>query len=165
MKINKLSLIKAFSTIAAVSVMTGCSDNFLDQDPLSFFEPGKTYTTEAGLQSALAQCDLHYKTMLMDGNGNVLPIASVYFMSDMGLYAKTDAGGGIMDDFANKITPTSGMAGGGDSNAMSRFYNESCNGIKYANTVLTYVDQVKGLDEKTRNEYKGRAYFHRAYKY
>lgn len=36
MKINKLSLIKAFSTIAAVSVMTGCSDNFLDQDPLSF---------------------------------------------------------------------------------------------------------------------------------
>ena len=70
-----------------------------------------------------------------------------------------------MDDFANKITPTSGMAGGGDSNAMSRFYNESCNGIKYANTVLTYVDQVKGLDEKTRNEYKGRAYFHRAYKY
>ena len=165
MKISKYSILKGFSAVAAVSMLSGCSDNFLEQDPLSFFEPTKTYTTEAGLKSALAQCDLHYKTMLMDGNGNVLPIASVYFMSDIGLYAKTDAGGGIMDDFANKITPTSGMAGGGDSNAMSRFYSESCNGIKYANTVLSYVDQVEGLAEDVKNEYKGRAYFHRAYKY
>ncbi|MDE5713287.1 MAG: RagB/SusD family nutrient uptake outer membrane protein, partial [Muribaculaceae bacterium] len=144
MKISKYNILKGFSAVAAVSMLSGCADNFLDQDPLSFFEPTKTYTTEAGLKSALAQCDLHYKTMLMDGNGNVLPIASVYFMTDIGLYAKTDAGGGIMDDFANKITPTSGMSGGGDSNAMSRFYSESCNGIKYANTVLSYVDQVEG---------------------
>lgn len=165
MKISKYSILKGFSAVAAVSMLAGCSDNFLEQDPLSFFEPGKTYTTESGLKSALAQCDLHYKTMLMDGNGNVLPIASVYFMTDIGLYAKTDAGGGIMDDFANKITPTSGMQGGGDSNAMSRFYSESCNGIKYANTVLSYVDQVEGLAEDVKNEYKGRAYFHRAYKY
>jgi hypothetical protein len=151
--------------LAAVAMFTGCKDNFLDPDPLSFFSPESTYTTEAGLQSALARCDRSYKDMLMDGNGNVLPIASVYFMSDMGLYAKTDAGGGIMDNFAEKITPTSGMAGGGDSNAMTRFYNESNNGIKYANTILTYVDRVTTLDENTRNIYKGRAYFHRAYKY
>lgn len=165
MKISKFNIIKGFSAVAAISMLTGCSDNFLEQDPLSFFEPEKTYSTEAGLKSALAICDNHYKAMLMDGNGNVLPIASVYFMTDMGLYAKTDAGGGIMDDFAHKITPTSGMAGGGDSNAMSRFYSESCNGIKYANTVLSYVDDVEGLDDKVRDEYKGRAYFHRAYKY
>lgn len=31
--------------------------------------------------------------------------------------------------------------------------------------MLSYVDQVAGLDEKVRNEYKGRAYFHRAYGY
>lgn len=157
--------IKCLSLALAASTLSGCSDSFLKQDPLSFFEPAATYTTESGLKAALARCDAHYKEMLMDGNGNVLPIASVYFMTDMGLYAKTDAGGGIMDDFANKVTPTSGMAGGGDSNAMSRFYDESCRGIKYANTVLTYVDKVEGLDEAVRNAYKGRAYFHRAYKY
>ncbi len=165
MKSINRNIFKCLAGVAAAAALTGCSDNFLEQDPLSFYEPSKTYSTEAGLQSALAQCDRHYKDMLMDGNGNVLPIASVYFMSDMGLYAKTDAGGGIMDDFASKITPTRGMAGGGDSNAMSRFYSESCNGIKLANTVLTYVDDVKGLDDKTRDAYKGRAYFHRAYKY
>ena len=63
--------------IVSMVLLTNCSDSFLKQDPLSFYEPTTTYTTEAGLQSALAMCDLHYKTMLMDGNGNVLPIASV----------------------------------------------------------------------------------------
>lgn len=153
--------------VAAVSMamLTGCADSFLDQDPLSFYNPGNTYTTETGLQSALAMCDLGLKEMLMDGNGNCLPMASLYFMTDIGLYAKTDAGGGIMDDFANKITPTSGMGGGGDSNAMSRFWDRGWVSIKFANTILSYVDQVAGLSDEMRNEYKGRAYFHRAYAY
>lgn len=165
MKTINRNIFKSLAVAAVASTLAGCSDSFLEQDPLSFYEPSKTYSTEAGLKSALAQCDRHYKDMLMDGNGNVLPIASLYFMTDMGLYAKTDAGGGIMDNFADKITPTKGMASGGDSNAMQRFYTESCNGIKLANTVLTYVDDVKGLDDATRDAYKGRAYFHRAYKY
>lgn len=153
-------------TAAVLTVLlAGCSDSFLEQDPLSFYEPAATYTNEAGLQAAMAMCDKHLKTMLMDGNGNVLPMASNYLMSDVGLYAKTDAGGGFMDNFDGKITPTSGMSGGGDSNAMIRFWDEGYTGVKYANTVLSYVDQAKGLDENTRNEYKGRAYFHRAYKY
>lgn len=165
MKKNRIKLFLGCMAIGLFATQTSCTDAFLKQDPLSFYEPTATYTTEAGLKSALAMCDLHYKTMLMDGNWNVLPIASLYIMSDIGLYAKTDAGGGIMDDFANKITPTSGMSSGGDSNAMMRFWNEAWNGIKYANTVLSYVDKVEGLDDATRNAYKGRAYFHRAYKY
>lgn len=165
MKLNTKNIIlKGSLLMASVATLTGCSDDFLKQDPLSFFEPTATYVTEAGLQSALAACDLHYKTMLMDGNGNVLPIASVYFMTDLGLYAKTDAGT-PMADFANIITPTSGMASGGDGNAMIRFYDETWNGVKYANTVLSYVDKVNGLSDEVRDAYKGRAYFHRAYKY
>lgn len=57
------------------------------------------------------------------------------------------------------------MKGGGDENAMSRFWDRGWTSIKFANTVLSYVDQVQSLDEKVRNEYKGRAYFHRAYGY
>ena len=163
---NILNIMKGCMVAAtSAALLTGCSDSFLDQDPLSFYNPDNTYTTESGLQSALAMCDLGLKEMLMDGNGNVLPIASVYFMTDIGLYAKTDAGGGIMDDFANKLTPTSGMADGGDSNAMMRFWNRGWTSIKFANTILSYVDGVKSLDEKTRDAYKGRAYFHRAYAY
>ena len=35
----------------------------------------------------------------MDGNGNVLPMASNYNMSDLGLYAKTDNWGSFQDNF------------------------------------------------------------------
>ena len=154
-KINKLA--KGCMVLVSVAMLASCTDSFLEQDPLSFYNPANTYTTESGLRSAMAMCDLGLKEMLMDGNGNLLPIASVYFMSDIGLYAKTDAGN-RQDDFANKITPTSGMKGGGDENAMSRFWDRGWVSIKFANTVLSYVDKVESLDEKTRNEYKGRAY-------
>lgn len=150
--------------VVSVAMLASCSDSFLEQDPLSFYDPNNTYATESGLQSAMAMCDLGLKEMLMDGNGNLIPMASLYFMTDLGLYAKTDAGS-PMDDFANKITPTSGMKGGGDENAMSRFWDRGWVSVKFANTILSYVDQVTTLDEATRDAYKGRAYFHRAYAY
>ena len=125
---RKISILAKGCMALATSALltTGCSDDFLAQDPLSFYNPENTYTTEAGLQAAMAMCDYGLKEMLMDGNGNVLPMASLYFMTDIGLYAKTDAGD-MQDDFANKITPTSGMKGGGDENAMERFWNRTWN--------------------------------------
>lgn len=157
---------KGCMVLASVALLnTGCSDDFLAQDPLSFYNPENTYTTEAGLQAAMAMCDYSLKEMLLDGNENMLPIASTYFMSDIGLYGKTDGGGGIMDDVANKITPTSGMADGGDSNAMQRIWNRTWNSVTFANTIISNVDNVEGLDPTLRDEYLGRAYFHRAYAY
>ena len=149
---------------SAALLTTGCTDDFLKQDPLSFYNPENTYTTESGLQAAIAMCDYGLKEMLMDGNGNVLPMASLYFMTDLGLYAKTDAGD-MQDDFANKITPTSGMKGGGDENAMQRFWDRTWNSVTFANTIISNVDKVEGLDPTLRDEYLGRAYFHRAYAY
>jgi len=158
-------LYKGSAALLVSAMLTGCTKSFLEQDPLSFYEPTTTYSTEDGLESALAMCDMHLKTIIMDGNWNVIPMTSNYLMTDVGLYAKTDMGGGFMDDFSSKITPTSGMSTGGDANAMQRFWNEGYTGVKYANTVLSYIDQVEGLDEETKNEYKGRAYFHRALRY
>ena len=158
------NILKGSVAVASIALLTNCTDRFLEQEPLCFYNPDNTYTTESGLKSALAMCDLGLKEMLMDGNGNMLPIASVYYMSDIGLYAKTDAGD-LQDDFANKITPTSGMKGGGDENAMSRFWDRGWVSIKFANTILSNVDKVKGLDPTLRDAYKGRAYFHRAYAY
>lgn len=161
---NKIFTQGCMALLSAALLTTGCSDSFLEQDPLSFYNPENTYTTESGLQSALAMCDYGLKEMLMDGNGNVLPMASLYFMTDIGLYAKTDVGE-MQDDFANKITPTSGMKGGGDENAMSRFWDRGWTSIKFANTIISYIDRVPGLDPDLRDEYLGRAYFHRAYAY
>ena len=62
------------------------------------------------------------------------------------------------------MTPTSGIANG-DDNQIKYFWDQHYSGIKYANTILSYIDAVEGLGEEKKNEYKGRAYFHRAYRY
>ena len=90
-------------------VMAGCSDSYLEPDPMSFYEPTATYTNEAGLQSAMAMCDRHLLTILIDGNWNHVSLSSNYMMSDIGLYAKTDMGDGFQDNFAEKLTPTTGL--------------------------------------------------------
>lgn len=159
------NIYKGSILLLVLVLMTGCGDSFLNQDPQSFYEPKATYSTEAGLKSALSTCDKQLKNIILDGNGNVIPMASNYIMSDVGLYAKTDMGGGFQDNFDGKLTPTSGMGSGGDGNAMKRFWYEGFTGVKYANTVLSYVDKAAGLDNATRDAYKGRAYFHRAYMY
>lgn len=170
MKPKKYIYNAALGIVAAASLttVTGCSEDFLDPDPLSMFAPENTYNTESGLQSTLAMCDRHlrlYYTHYDGGKCNIsVPIMTEYLFSELGLYGKTDAGGGLWDDIAYKLSPTSGMQDG-DSNRMQFYWDEGYNGIKYANSIINYIDGVEGLDEKTRNEYKGRAYFHRAFRY
>lgn len=165
MKINIKNITRGGLLFVVAAAMTGCSDSFLEEKPMSFYEPSETYTTEAGLQSALAQCDKQLKTYRIDNNWNNVGIFTNYYMSDVGLYAKTDMGGGFQDNFDQKLTPTSNLGGGGDGNYIGRFWNQGFSMVKYANSVLSYADQVKGLDEETKNAYIGRAYFHRAYAY
>lgn len=159
------NIIKGCALAAVIPAVTACSDSFLDQDPLSFFEPTTTYSTEAGLEAAMAKCDLHLKNILLDGGWNNIPMPSNYLMTDVAMHGKTDMNDGMPDDFDSKLSPTSGLGGGGDGNAMKRFWDEGYKGVKLANTVLSSIDEVKGLDETTRDAYKGRALFHRAYKY
>lgn len=165
MKKNISKLYRGGLFIALATSMISCGDDFLKQDPLSFYEPGTTYSTEAGLQAALTQCDKQLKTYIIDNNWNNIGLATNYLMSDVGMYAKTDMGGGFQDNFDAKLTPTSGMAGGGDGNYMQRFWDQGFAMVKYANSVLSYVDKVQGLADNVRDAYKGRAYFHRSYAY
>ena len=66
---NSKNIFKGGLTLVAMaSMMASCGDKFLEQDPLSFYEPATTYSTEAGLQAALAQCDKQLKTYRIDGN-------------------------------------------------------------------------------------------------
>ena len=161
------TLSKGLLLLSGACLSAGCTDSFLEPDPLSFYEPEKTFTSESGLQAALAMCDRHlrlYWTDFETNNINV-PISTEYLFSDLALYGKTDAGSwGCYDNFADKLTPTNGISNG-DDNQISYFWEQSYNGIKYANTVLAYLDNIQGLDETTRHAYMGRAYFHRSYRY
>ena len=47
-------LSKGVFLLAGMAVLGSCSRDFLDQDPLSFYEPKNTYSTESGLQATLS---------------------------------------------------------------------------------------------------------------
>jgi len=166
MKYINSKIYKGVVCAAAASVLMSCSDSFLEQDPLSFYEPAATYSTESGLQAAMAVCDRHLRYLYTSGNANNSPLLSDYIFSDIGIYGKTDANAtDLQDDLAHKIQPTSGLLGNVDGNNIMWIWDESFNAIKYANTVLSYIDGVTSLSDEVKNAYKGRAYFHRALYY
>lgn len=164
MKKNKLYQFAA-GLLCATAMFSGCSEEFLKPDPLSFYEPTTTFSTESGLRSALAMVDRHLRTYwsFYSTQDLSLPISSQYVMSDLMVSGKTDDSN-IFIDVATRLTPQAGL-NNDNTNRLSYFWGESYTGIKYANTVISFIDGVEGLDEATRLEYKGRAYFHRAFRY
>ncbi|MGE4587635.1 MAG: RagB/SusD family nutrient uptake outer membrane protein, partial [Mangrovibacterium sp.] len=151
--------------VTALIIVSGCSEDFLDPDPLSFYEPTKTFSTESGLESALAMADRHLRTYwsYYSTQDLSLPISSEYMFSDLAVAGKTDDGN-IFIDIATRLTPSDGLHNN-NTNRLSYFWGETYTGIKYANTVISFIDDVEGMDEAIKNEFRGRAYFHRAFRY
>lgn len=149
-------------------VTTSCSDDFLKQDPLSFYEPKTTFKTESGVVAALAMGDRLFRGVTVNYNGgsNNLPITTEYFFSEMAVFGTTDVRS-MGDDWATKLTPIAymGTDGAGSPNAIGYFWNEGYNGVKYANQVISNIDGVEGLSQEKKNMYKGQAYFQRAWHY
>jgi len=166
---------KTLSALTLVAVLGsilagGCKKDFLKPDPLSLFEPNTTFSTESGLKAALAVSDRHLRNYWTNtaASTNSVVIGTEYMFSDLAVYGKTDADGNSVNfNFADGLKPTGGAAGpdSNDGNYINHYWDETYNGIKYANTILSYVDKVESLSEATKNAYKGRAYFHRSFRY
>ena len=153
--------------MGSIIVFSGCSEDFLKPDPLSFYEPAATFTTESGLMSALGICDRHLKLYWATDHNEMLTIGTEYIFSELMVASATDKRS-MLCDVANMLTPTSDNATYQNldrTNSIWYFWEETYKGIMYANTVIQFVDKVEGLDETTRNIYKGRGYFHRAFRY
>ncbi|MXV16759.1 RagB/SusD family nutrient uptake outer membrane protein [Hufsiella ginkgonis] len=156
-KLSKVLLVLAGLLLTASS---GCKKSYLQPDPLSLYEPGQTFSTKSGLDAAMAICDRHLRSywtyfQYVDLG---LPISTEYMFSDVAVASKTDDGN-IFADIATRLTPTD------MPEQTSYFWNETYNGIKYANTILSFIGNVQGLDETTKNQYRGRALFHRSFRY
>lgn len=152
--------------MAVMTVTTGCSDDFLKPEPLSFYVPENTFNTKQGIESALAAADKSLRSYWSNVDNNVdlmLPLQTEYMFSDCMVASKTDDAL-IFSDINERLTPTNGWYNF-DQNRLVTLWSETFNGLKFANTVITYADQIKGLSEEVKNEYLGRAYFHRAWRY
>lgn len=164
----KKQIMGGLAMLAGASILlTGCKESFLEADPLSFYEPTKTFSTEAGLQSVQAIADRQLKRYWTDGSHNeMFPLMSEYTFSDLMVPAATDKAD-LLDNVAQKLIPNSDQNTLLNLNRVSTlwfFWEQTYEGIRNANTILTYIDNVE-MDEATKNMYIGRAYFHRAFRY
>lgn len=160
---------KSLILLAGTTMLaTSCSDDFLKQDPLSFYEPKTTFATESGVNAALAMGDrlLRGITVHYSGGSNNIPLSTEYFFSELALFGKTDVGAAFCDDWATKLTPTTFISDGGNANsAIGYFWNQGYSGVKYANTVISNIDAVEGMAQDKKNQFKGQVYFQRAWHY
>ncbi|MCS4164838.1 MULTISPECIES: RagB/SusD family nutrient uptake outer membrane protein [Sphingobacterium] len=153
--------------LAGTLAISSCSKEFLQPDPLSIYIPNETFNTESGLLSAMAICDRHLKGYWATDHNEMLTLGTEYIFSELMVASNTDKRS-MMADVANMLTPTSDNATHQNldrSNSLWYLWDETYKGISYANTIIKYVDQVQTLSEQDRNAYKGRAYFHRAFRY
>jgi len=173
-RIKTLPAIALVITMGLVTLFNSCSDEFLKPTPLSFYSPDVTLSTEPGLQAVMAMCDRHLRHYWthQENNpaNNTNPLATEYMFSDLMIFGKTDeAPTSLGYSVADQLTPQN--AGSGATSGWSNgeliqyFWTETYYGIKYANTIISNIDRVQGLNDTIKNVYLGRAYFHRAFRY
>lgn len=152
MKNNILKVSKYLLIALGISSFTGCVD--LTPDPLSMYEPEMTFTTKEGLDAAMVTCDQTFRLFYYGERANYM---LEMLFSDTGVSGETDKTS-VEQDFNLLLSPYNTFG-------TSYYWQEGFWGIKYANTILDNLDYVKDLSEEQKNEYRGLAYFHRAWRY
>ncbi len=166
-----LPVITLVITFCCAALFNSCEDSFLKPTPLSFYEPGVTLSSESGMQAVMALADRSLRDYWTHSENNTShnanPLGTEYHFSELTAYAKTDeTATGQNFDIANGLTPqNAGASGGAAGNIIQFFWNGSYDAIKYANTVINFIDDVKGMSEATKKAYLGRALFHRSFRY
>ncbi|MCQ6957744.1 RagB/SusD family nutrient uptake outer membrane protein [Mucilaginibacter aquariorum] len=160
MKIKSYQILRISLITIALHCSYGCKRDFLKPDPLSVYEPGVTFTTKEGLQAAITACNRNLTHVWYGENA---PILTDMLFSEEAVSGITDKSGPAQDLNA-VITPTSNNDDI-NTNHINYFWHEGYNGIKYANTVISNVDRVPGLDPTLKDQMLGMAYFHRAFRY
>lgn len=153
--------------VGASLMLTGCSESFLDPDPQTMFEPETVFSTENGIKSVLAICDRQLKrNYVSEDSREMIALPTEYTFSDLMVPSATDKSG-LLDNVDNLLRPNSDQSDEknlGRTNSIYFFWRQNFEGVRNANTILSFIGNVP-MDETLKNEYIGRAYFHRAYRY
>ena len=146
--------------LIALFFAASCSEEYLKPKPLSFYSPENTYTNAEGMRAALVACANNLRD---EWYGDAAPIITENIFSEVAVDGTTDKSGPAQN-LNLQITPDAEL-NNGDYNRIGFFWVSGYKGIKYANTVITRIDDAKYSSEQERNEILGSAYFYRAYHY
>ncbi|MDX9945997.1 MAG: RagB/SusD family nutrient uptake outer membrane protein [Bacteroidales bacterium] len=153
---KKIFLMILFLT-ALIFIGPRCSEDFLKPEPLSFYAPENTFVNAAGFNAALIAC---LRNARHEMYGDTPPFLSEGIFSDVAVEGTTDKTGVHMDMPA-VILPDANFSYG-DVTKLGNHWTEAYNRIKYANVVISRIDNAEWKSDAERNNILGKAYFHRA---
>ncbi len=153
MKTYKILLV----IILMMGFTTGCDDEWLVPEPLSFYAPENTFVNAAGLDAALVAC---LRNSRHEFYGDGAPEITETIFSDLAVEGTTDKTGPAMD-LPAQILPDENL-NSANFNRIGWFWDEGYYRIKYANTVISRIDEPEWENDAEKNNILGKAYFHRA---
>lgn len=141
--------------------VTSCQEEWLEPKPLSFFAPENTYNQASGLWGALVACE---RNMRHELTGDGPPILTEHIFSEVAVEGTTDKSGPAQD--LNLMITPDAQLNHVDYNRIGWYWYEGFKGIKYANVVVSRIDDPQDYQSiEERNHILGTAYFHRALRY
>jgi len=161
MKSNNIkSLLRKLLFVPLVFTLVNCSDEWLTPKPLSIFTPENAFVDARGMYGALTACE---RNLRYEFYGDVSPEITECIFSEVAVEGTTDKPGPAQN-MNIQITPSSQL-NNGDYNRIGWFWLEQYSGIKYANVVISRINDTKFTSDAEKNAVLGSAYFHRAYRY
>lgn len=157
-KINKVN--KIILALLTLVFVTACSKDFLDSEPLSFYTPSNALNNPAGLESMLNSAMVNLRAEFY---GDGAPMITENIFSEVAVEGTTDKSGPAQD--LNLLILPDANLNSANTNRIGWYWNKWYESIKFANTVISRIDDATFDDDAQKNVLLGKAYFHRAYCY
>ncbi len=147
--------IHIYTFIAIILLASGCSEERLEPDPLSFFSPENTLNDKAGLEAVIVTMNRRLRSEYAQRENHHL--MGEWNYSDMSVNGAPP--NNIVHNMELQMTPNST-----EDREVIAYWDLAWQAIKDANIVVSRVDQID-LAEEDRNELLAQGYFGRAYWY
>ncbi|MDN5213175.1 RagB/SusD family nutrient uptake outer membrane protein [Fulvivirgaceae bacterium BMA12] len=144
-----------YTFFAVILLVSGCSEERLEPDPLSFFSPENTLNDKAGLEAVIVTMNLRLRSEYAQRENHHL--MGEWNYSDMSVNGAPP--NDIVHNMELQMTPNST-----EDREVSAYWNLAWQAIKDANIVVSRVDLIEASDED-KNELLAQGYFGRAYWY
>jgi len=149
-----------FVALAILLSANGCKKSKLDSELLSQLEPQTALTSVAAMKAAIAGIGANVRR---EFTGDMAPIVTESIFSEVAVDGTTDKTTQAQD-MDTRVTPDANLDNP-DFNRIGFYWTEGFRGVRMANTIITYIDNVTYKDEAERNAILSAAYFYRAYYY
>ncbi|MHA4739732.1 RagB/SusD family nutrient uptake outer membrane protein [Dyadobacter sp. MSC1_007] len=158
---KKSKRILTVSCVLMGMTVVSCKEEWLAPEPLSFYNPDLTFNDVSGLRAAIVACE---RNMRLEWYGDAPPMVTETIFSEVAVEGTTDKSGPAQN--LNLLITPDAQLNHTDYNKIGWYWSEGFKGVKYANVVISRIDQPKNYkDDAEKNALLGAAYFHRAARY